>query len=409
MTTLSIGVSKYLEGEESLATGRIVDIDQGLTQAVRVPVGRGRFIQVDVEPGRYLVQVDMPFGMPLSRSINVAAGEPMRRVELEGPHSDHEWLSWSNFSTGAGALGSTPRRLDFSPALEAERVANHQIELWVGLHRVPIGSGSRQMTLDGVDFDVKIDSDWPNLVARIFTLSNAPDMGQVPRTFVVARTGAERKFMTVPVPWINYQAQGDPRRAVDVLISETLFDPDAERDVPPPARLAVTVRDPLFAAVFGYLAGGNPAAALRVGGDLRNVALRMIAEKVMNPYAASGAAYLLLRSESNTGADGLPQQWLMNLANWFPWLPDGMVLSGWNLLRTVGETAEARNCLLTATKRGIPVYTEGVRLLIQGLSMLTRDRNPELESALRRAREYGARVDPAAPFTIGPAELLDLR
>ena len=234
MTRLSIGVSKYLEGEESLATGRIVDIDQGLTQAVRVPVGHGRFIEVDVEPGRYLVQVDMPFGRPLSRSINVAAGEPIRRVELEGPHSDHEWLSWSNFSTGAGALGSTPRRLDFSPALEAQRVADHQIELWVGSHRVPIGSGSSQMTLDGVDFDVKIDLDWPNLVARIFTLSNAPDMGQVPRTFVVARTGAERKFMTVPVPWINYQAQGDPRRAVDVLISETLFDPDADRDVPPP-------------------------------------------------------------------------------------------------------------------------------------------------------------------------------
>ena len=107
-------------------------------------------------------------------------------------------------------------------------------------------------------------------------------MGHVPRTFVVALTRAERTFMTVPVPSIDDQAPGDPRRAVDVLISETLFDPEADPDVPPPARLAVTVRDPVFAAVFGYLAGGNPAAALRVGGDLRNVALRMIAEKVEN-------------------------------------------------------------------------------------------------------------------------------
>ena len=98
----------------------------------------------------------------------------------------------------------------------------------------------------------------------------------------------------------------------------------------------------------------------------------------------------------------------MNLANWFPWLPDGMVLAGWRLLRTVGETAEARNYLLTATKRGIPVYTEGVRLLIQALSMLARNGDPELEAALRRARQYGARVDPTAPFTIGSAELLQI-
>ena len=115
MTKLAIGVSKYLEGEESLATGRIVDIDHGTKQPVRVPVGAGRFVEVEVKAGDCIVQVDMPSGMPLSRSLRVREGEPTRRIALEGPHSDHEWLSWSNFSTGAGAQGSTPRRLDFSP------------------------------------------------------------------------------------------------------------------------------------------------------------------------------------------------------------------------------------------------------------------------------------------------------
>ena len=50
----------------------------------------------------------------------------------------------------------------------------------------------------------------------------------------------------------------------------------------------------------------------------------------------------------------------MNLANWFRGCPTGWCWRAGTCSEPPGETEEARNYLLTGTKRGIPVYTEGV-------------------------------------------------
>src|SRR5437867_4142450 len=96
MTTLAIGVDKYLEGETSFALGRVVRIDGDEVMETRVPVGMNQLVTVDVPPGRYVVQVAMPSGSVLSRSIMI--GERREEIRFQPQHSAHEWLSWSHFA-----------------------------------------------------------------------------------------------------------------------------------------------------------------------------------------------------------------------------------------------------------------------------------------------------------------------
>jgi hypothetical protein len=86
---------------------------------------------------------------------------------------------------------------------------------------------------------------------------------------------------------------------------------------------------------------------------------QVVAEKIKSPLAAIIAALVLLRANR---LDRLPQQWLKNLANWFPAIPDGAVLFAVRRLREKQTTKdgarralqEAAAQLLTVRDRGIP-------------------------------------------------------
>ncbi len=129
------------------------------------------------------------------------------------------------------------------------------------------------------------------------------------------------------------------------------------------------------------LSSGQPAADAILGymqrGDLYSTeamsqwveeAEGLLEDKMQDPYAAAVGAYTLLRLQN---FDRL-RDWPRNLANWFPFLPDGCVVWASQLIgqRQPGTEAEVRKYLLEAAKRGIPVFTEGVRLLLDGLRLI---------------------------------------
>jgi hypothetical protein len=89
-----------------------------------------------------------------------------------------------------------------------------------------------------------------------------------------------------------------------------------------------------------------------------------------DPYAAAVGGYLLLKLRRFD----LLHEWPRNLAQWVQHLPDGCVLWASQLIEQHPDREqEIRDMLLTAVERGVPVYTEGVRLLIEGLRLLGAD------------------------------------
>jgi len=118
--------------------------------------------------------------------------------------------------------------------------------------------------------------------------------------------------------------------------------------------------------------------------------------KISNPSLAAIGGYFLLKIKDFSRL----HDWANNLANWFDWLPDGPIIHAWQMI-SVGnhspeKTATIRTRLLEAQRRGIPLYTEGLRLLNEGLlqlSILNNAKDEEVEYALQEIKTFLPDVD----------------
>jgi hypothetical protein len=122
--------------------------------------------------------------------------------------------------------------------------------------------------------------------------------------------------------------------------------------------------------------------------------------KMRDSNAAAVGGYFLLR----VGSTKRLRDWAGNLDNWFPWLPDGAIIHAWQLIREVKQDPsqesalleQARLRLLDAMKRGFPLYTEGLRLLRDGLILSdqkVKGSDMEIRQALEKVGSYIAAAD----------------
>jgi len=122
------------------------------------------------------------------------------------------------------------------------------------------------------------------------------------------------------------------------------------------------------------------------------MAERFLREKVASPRVAALGAYVLLR----VGDLKRLHDWPDNLAKWQPWLPDGPLIAAWQRLRANEPNYdEAFELLMEATHRGLPIYTEGVRLLKDGLDLFANDdeRDWDVADALAVIGRFGKAMD----------------
>jgi hypothetical protein len=117
--------------------------------------------------------------------------------------------------------------------------------------------------------------------------------------------------------------------------------------------------------MFSYVRGEIPDLAREYEPRMIERAQNVLQYKIENPVAATLAAYTLLKV-SNTER----QDWVFNLSDWFKHLPDGAIIYGWYLIRA-GKAEQAHAFFRTALNRGVPMYSEGVRLLRDGLNFLS--------------------------------------
>ncbi len=167
-------------------------------------------------------------------------------------------------------------------------------------------------------------------------------------------TGPQRKEVLVVWP---------PTEGATTL--RILPDPDGDADPATPSVLAVAeCGDRAIDAFFAYVRRGALEPTRRAEAELTRRAIDSLQLKMSHPARACLAAYTLLRVGSAEHLD-----WTENLANWFGRIPDGAIVHGWRLIRK-GRAEEAVAYFRKALRRGPPLYSEGLRLLNDGLCFL---------------------------------------
>ncbi len=156
---------------------------------------------------------------------------------------------------------------------------------------------------------------------------------------------------------------------------------------------ALPTGSPLVEAVVAYLVTGNPSHAAEVASQ----AVSLMQGKLEDPVAAALGAYALLR----IGRLDEVRDWVENLANWFPEMPDGAILAA-ELAARAGERDDA--WLPEAVSRGVPMFADGLSLLATRLRAGERE-DPSRLLEIATLADFAQLVvaypaaDPQAPAT----------
>ncbi|MER6187908.1 hypothetical protein [Streptomyces sp. NPDC001652] len=339
----------------------VVDVlDDGLHMVDQRTVHVNQRSSFNLPAGQYAVQVTLPSGDRLTETVTSAPGSPNHDIAL-WKISPHESMQRTVVLKSRPVGGG---RKFTEPAFQS---------LWVRLWT----------RVDGV-WGV---SPWPQGVAHwdddavvyVFPTGRWPHMLQL---------GGPR------IPW----------RMVSLPAAEELevtVQPAGDEQTPD-IKLTVATNDNLAEATLGYLTVG----AVQHAGQISNQAEGLLYRKMQNPAGAAIGGYFLLRTSS---LDRL-HNWPQNLANWMQWMPDGALIHAWQLIREQQESDEpvparfdeARELLLETVERGLPVYTEGLRLLVSGLKLFdfqAEGTDTEIRNALDRIRPFAAAADLSQPTT----------
>lgn len=205
------------------------------------------------------------------------------------------------------------------------------------------------------------------------------------RQFAHVEWLGERFAVSLPLPWQAVRTYQPVPVQVMVRMEPRQGD----------IRIGVIVEDPDFATMAGLMsASALPKAVIAV-----RQARDMLFGKMQNPLGAAAGGYVLLAAgdrEENNWHD-----WVDNLANWFPEIPDGAVLKASLRLRfprDKNSAEEARASLLEAFDRGVPYYSTGVSWLLDGLTQFADD--PVVEEKMKIVHRVALRLDLSQAFTV---------
>lgn len=370
----------------------------------------------EVDAGHYIVSATLPSGVLLSKDAEAreATDTSVTLCTAPSPYESHSWQylmgnieSYGAYHDGEGT--PVPRsRGSSSGVREWSSVVGHGHAAWVGdpkaasrrfasllklaeeppqgpvvlalaqsvphsVPSLPLGDAAARLYRFGPDGPVDEHGE-----PRLRGPARGGRMG--PRQFLVVSLAGSEYVVTLPAPWGSAQ--------IEVLVNE--------RQSPTGSAVSVTVRDSRVGPALGYMVRGAFDSAATLVKDAES----MLYGEMTNPLAAVAGAYVLVGSELAER----PRRWdpwLSRLRHEFDWMSDGSLLWAMRHLRrahTEEERQAARDALVEAFDRGVPVFTLGLSRLIHGLSEFPDD--PECVSRLDQARRLSWRVDTREPFVI---------
>jgi hypothetical protein len=454
MSGIKLRVEKYFEGD--LQHGEVLANVYPLAGTPRsagkrnvvVPVtGEDFYQEIDLHPGSYMVEAELPSGDLISKQVDVADVPAKAEVSLETDQTPHEWLGWQqvvgNFEeplTHPTRQAPTSRIVlspyrprpkeallgDPSAAAPPEfewdfvRLSRYRLT-WIeslpealkggapqgGEVWVPLGGARNPNDVLDVSAGSDLSPSSEDQEVALYDLKSygrvdpnrpgeydIPEGSDFPRKFILVENPVLSELVSLPVPWpvTDYGLSVSGEHLCQLAVG-------ALRDAS--GRAAVTIQDPRMGALMAYMRQGQLPKASAL---LTDRARDMLFAKMSNPLAATAGAYVLLATEG-TPEEKSWHQWIRNLRNWHKWLPDGAILHAWLLLKHQSsdeDVDEALKALLEGFDRGLPFFTNGVRVLLDGLTMFSKTNGETDQEVTKReaaVRRVARRLNHRQPFT----------
>ncbi len=381
MTRLELNINLAEPYERVPVAVDVIDADFSPVWEGTVFVGRSKSTD-SLEAGQYVVRAYMPFGKMLTKQLKITPQSPDPvRVDLYPPQSMVKPMTrTSGMLSGekevAYAIDTSysvvPKGYEEGPTALLDDLAEH---VWMRLWVQPAPDESWRV----VPWFGRKSRPFDNLIQYTFS-----KRGQGYKYYL--QVGGETvRWQLVALP---------PDRSI---VKIAALPQPVETDTP--LRITISHYEQTVESLLGYMDRGAMDKAERVSQVLAEDLLR---GKYFEPIKATLGDYYLLR----TNQLARRANWAENLARDITWLPDGAVIYAWHLLKQKNpDLAEVRRWLLAAVKRGMPIYTEGLRLLYDALVMFSQAdeiNQPEIEAALARVKPYAAAADWHAPTVTFP-------
>ncbi len=468
MRTLHVSVEASLYDTDSVGGTTLIGniyatAGPGGLRDVLIPVGPGVTPAVfDLAPGPYMVEVLLPSGLLLTEDVEVTDDDDHNEVIIGAADSPHESHAWQYL---AGNL--EPAKVYRSPTEVPVPRSRSSRAVAMAMRTVTRSdAGELPMSAPGdfdldVELDMELEIDEPTSAGALprpaigeigwfpdpdpaalgwasadslRRIGATPTIGDVAdalglgswldlteptqsdgishlyrfagdgpvdspasaatglRQFAWVDIGERPHLVTLPLPWTDPD-QNDV--VVEMMVSE--------RQHPSGSSVAVTVRDRRLGPALAYLANGSFTGARAMFSSVED----LLFGKVMNQLAAAAGGYVMVgASAADDGAERW-HGWIENLSSWFSWLPDGAILLATLRLRqarTQTDLDTARETLLEAWDRGLPVYTLGLRWLIDGLQQFEFDDDGDVDAEIQQRLDLVRRVawsaDMRQPFLV---------
>jgi len=208
------------------------------------------------------------------------------------------------------------------------------------------------------------------------------------RVYLLAKSAHGASLVCLPAPWTR---EGEEIE-IELLLDKSV------RDGPP--GYALTIGDPMINTALGYINNGALHEAARLIGF--ETARDLLFHKISSPLAAAIGGYLLVLGLDRSAyrarsADW--KNWVDNLAHWFEWLPDGAILRA-SLYFVLGDKDRdgAYDALMKACNRGLPFFTFGLRLMLEGLRRFANEGDAEAAQRLAMLEPIAQACDPSRNF-----------
>jgi hypothetical protein len=423
---------------------------------------------ISLPPGNYELQVSLPSGKLITKDIEIPSNTSTESIDVAlESKSPHEWLAYQHFIGNAESRTKRVRSrtskletLTMKVGSSTVKYINFPFEGAVGA-TVSNGSDGSGGSIDSPNFADSIsqlltpspfevtqtnvrfgESAWdalvnaietksqPNLAALNFqndlnpvhtfsmvtpyredefiqtyrftldgpvgdhnlshTTRSAWDAQATDRVYILINNEETARLICAPLPWFDLSS-GETKASFEVN------SPRGDVDV------TTAIRDTKLSSIIGYLTHNSLANARR----LVDSAEGMLFHKFSNPLGATAGAYVMLATETERDSDANWHQWVINLYQNFPWIPDGAIAFATLKLNHQAndkDVEQALDGLLEAYHRGIPFYSIGMRWLLDGLTAFSEDdafihRRPEILACLRAVSIVARRTNYLQAFT----------
>lgn len=307
-------------------------------------------LQLPELPGlrRIYVLGRLPNGAVLQQAVELNGNEVEATLDVR-EHAPYEWLEWvtpfRELDHLSPVQGTQPK--------DMRRIGKVWLKLWrfeegrwasifVRTKRMEQGAGAKLVSLE---------------------LSQAPHLLQV--------GGEDVAWRLVSLP---------PGGSVRVAVTRSAGDQGDSVDV------TIGRSRPMNELVLSYLSRGAVGEAGRLA-EAWKAADVMLQCKREDPISATAGAYVLLKDRRL----GQRRDWVDNLVNWFPYLADGPIVAA--ALALQEETAaegDIRRNLTMAVQRGLPVFSLGIRTLVETMAAIHQGKkeSKEFHTAFLAAQAY---------------------